>query len=734
MKLKAILFLGVAMMSVAAAHAQVDSTPVQAADDTGQITDIIVTAQKRSEVSQKVPITLTVLSSQQIASTSVGSSMDLSRVVPGLVMNKSLGNSLVYLRGVGQPSGIVGGSESPVAVYVDGVYLSSPAAGIFSLNNVDQIAVLKGPQGTLFGRNTTGGVIQVMTRDPGPDTEVEIEAGYGNYETYTSRVRANVPVSDTVSTVLAGSVKRRDKGYVRNVTTGNDILDETSYTVQNKWLIEPADGTRLTANLVYDRYDGGEGASYQVAKGYLSPDQVTTYLGPRKVATRIDGTNKSHLFIGSLKGEHEFEWATLTAIAARTALKSSVRFSQTGTPGRPNPGNFPAVILTTPADVKTSTGELQLQAPAGGRFQWILGGFFMRDRNEYSLISFQDETFASSIHSIIKTTSYAVYGQGTYPLIADIRLTAGLRYTYDHKKIDGETHTGASPSPLLPNKKSWRKLTWRLSLDKDLASNLMAFASYNRGFKAGLYNSTSFANPPVNPEVLDAYEAGFKSSLFGNRLRLNLTGFYYDYKDIQLRTSIQTPVVGLFTYNAAKARTKGIDAEIIAVVAKNLKLNFGSEYLHARYTDFRAGQFPAVNPVTTIPSNCRPRPPVATIGGVTPLTCDLSGKTLQRAPSFVATFGVEYGFDVPVGRVTINLNDNYNSGYSFDPDNTLKQRGYHYVTANVRLTAPDEKWTVKLWGTNLANEVIYGGGGFASTFYTLPSPPVMYGASVSFKL
>ncbi|WP_374572242.1 TonB-dependent receptor [Phenylobacterium sp.] len=698
-----------------------------------QLEELVVTAQKRSETLQKVPITVAVVTEREVAAAGATSTLDLARLVPGFVANKNLGNGIVYLRGVGQSTAITGGAESPVATYIDGVYVSTPAAGVFNLNNIEQISVLKGPQGTLFGRNTTGGVVQVVTRDPGREFGGRAEVGYASYNTLSGRLYVNKPLTDELSTNFAIAGKNRATGYVRNVYTGNRVLEETSYTLQNKWRWTPTERTDVVLDLIYDRYSGGEGANLQIAPGALAPDQVTTFLGSRKVSARVDGTSTSRFSIGALKVRQDLDWAILSGNVAISAFHQNLLFAQTSTSGLPNPGNFPATILRTPAAIDTRSAEIQLQAPSGQDFQWIVGGFYLDDNNDYSLINYQDEVFAASINAIIHTKSYAAYTQATKTVFEGTRLTAGLRYTHDEKRIGGITDKGVGPAQTLPPQKSWQRVTWRLSLDHDFGDNVLGYVSYNRGFKAGLYNATSFANPPVNPEVVDAYEIGVKSQLMDNRLRLNLTGFHYDYNDIQLRTSVAVPVIGIFTYNAAKAKIDGFDVDVAALVTDNLRLNVSAEYLDAKYTDFPTGQFAAPNPLRSIPSNCQPKPLNNKIGGVTTLTCDLSGYRLQRAPKFVANISGEYGWDTRFGRMTLNASDNYNSGFFFDSDNQLKQKAYHQVSASLSLTAPDEAWNVKVWGTNLANAVVFGSGGVSSSFYTLPAAPPMYGVTFGTK-
>lgn len=340
-----------------------------------------------------------------------------------------------------------------------------------------------------------------------------------------------------------------------------------------------------------------------------------------------------------------------------------------------------------------------------------------------------------------KTKSYSLYGEGTYSLTDTTRLTLGLRYTSDQKSLTGIM----TPLPGLPNSfpafpptittypgqeingvpgidtdVTFDKLTWRIVLAQDLSDDVHAYASYNRGFKSGGFNPISFTNPASRPEVLDAYEIGVKSELFDRMLRLNISGFYYEYKDIQLRSSAPpAPPGGTILYNAASAHIKGVDVDFEFAPVRGLMINGGMEYLDAKYHDFPGG-------VCTVPI------PVGTngpgLGGTVTVLCDLAGARLPQAPKFSYSIGVTYSVDTDMGRFDFNANDGYKSTFVWEPDNRLKQKGYHLINASITWAPNGSPFSLQAFGRNLAGKYYFTSGASAGgTDGYLPGAPRTYG-------
>jgi iron complex outermembrane receptor protein len=740
----------------AAAFGQTAASPVAAEEstpeDSGQIADIVVTAQKRSENLQNVPVSVTAVTADALQAAGAVKTSDIAGLVPGLVFTNTLGGGVPYIRGIGQTLGVPG-AESPVGLYIDGVYLLTPASGLFEFNNIERVEVLRGPQGTLFGRNTTGGLINIITRDPGSDFKLDADIGLANYETVSAHLYASTPVGGGLSTSVSAFGFKRGDGFGRNVTLGIDLFKERNWGIQNKWRWQSEDGdTDIILNLLHSDSRSQVGMTYGVPPGSIGGDG-SVYLGQYTFASSIHepATNRQNL--ASLKIDHDFGAVQVMSLTAYHTLYQRYRFAQLGydnnslPPTNPFAAQYPNLI----AKDRTFTQEFQLQAPRGAKFQWIAGFFYMHDEIPmFHSESKPNNVLRINIDSFQKTDSYAGFVQATYPVIEGTRLTGGLRYTSESKRVGGQaalangvvistpSNPGPGLAPLDP-KTTWNKVTWRLSIDHDFSDDIMGYASYNRGFKGGVYNLANFGNPPAEPEVVDAFELGLKTLLFDRRLRFNVAAFYNDYKDIQLRTSIVTPTGTTFaTYNAATARMKGIEADFEARPVDGLSITGGFQILDANYRSFPKGLYAFPNPVSpaNLPANCAPPAvynPVA--GGNTTLTCDLSGNRMIRAPKFTYNLGISYLAEFVSGAtLRFSANDSYNSGFFWDPENRLRQDSYHNLSGAITYTAPNERYDVQLWVRNIAGENIWSTatGGTSDTYS--PGLPRTFGLTLGVHL
>lgn len=361
--------------------------------------------------------------------------------------------------------------------------------------------------------------------------------------------------------------------------------------------------------------------------------------------------------------------------------------------------------------------EFQLSSPAGASLTWTLGlyGFWYKGDQ---LLSLYGSTLPAPtrINGIQDAESYAIYGQATKELWNGGRLTAGLRHTWEQRTLNGRFN--AAP-PIAELKSKYNKLSWRVALDQDIGPDALVYASYNRGFKSGAYNAGFLSRLPVRPEVLDAYEVGLKSRLLDRRLRVNLSGYYYDFSDIQLQQFING--VGALR-NAAKAEVYGIDAGAELAVTRDFTLSGNFGWARSKFLAFPGANFavPIVNS-SGVPT-----------GGNTIVSGDAAGNELPRAPRFTAAVIANY--TVPVGRsdkLEFNVAYSYNDGYYHEPDNVLRQRAYSLVNARVDYHFRDHL-TIGVFARNLTN-----------TFYTtaltaqvagdqyVASEPRVYGVSFS---
>ena len=326
--------------------------------------------------------------------------------------------------------------------------------------------------------------------------------------------------------------------------------------------------------------------------------------------------------------------------------------------------------------------------------------------------------------------SPAVYGQVTVPVdaLGDTNITGGLRYTIDKRSIVGHIDvvtqtTGALIVTANPTdaSKTFKTFTWRLSVDHHFTPDIMAFVSYNRGFKAGAYNSIPPAGPtatPTNPEYLDAYEIGMKTKL-GRNIIFNWSAFYYDYKDLQVTIFNQTAAT---TINAAAARIYGLDVDISAQVNEHLRLNLGAELLDHKYTDYKNG--PILTPLT-----------LAQGGGVVRSFGDVSGNALSLTSDAVVNAGLFFDYPTDIGTFDFNANATWNSGYTFEPSEAFKQGDFVDLNATAGFELPNGTTRISVFGKNLLNEKIIRvgvtGGNPGGYLEEQMRPPRTYGIKVS---
>jgi iron complex outermembrane receptor protein len=690
---------------------------------------VTVTAQKRAENLQATPIAIFTISGATLAQRPGISTADLARYVPGLLVGKSTFVGQTYLRGVGQSNGVPG-VESPVATYLDGVYLGAPALAVFDLNNISQVAVLRGPQGTLFGRNATGGLIQVTTREASHDFDGNAEVGYGNFNTVSGRLYATGEVSANLAASVAFSGSDRQDGYIRNTITDADLLDEKKYTLQNKWLLDLGEYTTVKLNLLHGDYRNVSGTQRGIYPGTLASDGVSSYLGEHRIANRIDGSNATQIDLASVTLASDRDWGRISNQASFVGFRGELAVDQSGHPGRPNPNNVAAQISALDATIESWTEEFQVQAAPGAELQWIAGIFYLHDVTDIALDVDLDAAPFSFVSTELQTDSWSLFAQATRPLTERARVTAGLRYTRDTKDFSGSTATGARPASTLPTHQSWSQPTWRLALDYQFTPAVLGYVSYNRGFKSGAYTNTDVVFPPAAPETVDAYELGLKSQWLDNRLRLNGAAFFYDYTDLQLR-AVSGAVI--LTYNAANSRVYGLDIELDALFTDDFSVSAGFEALHARYTHFPTGPVSLPTPLPAVPPGCTGTPNLRN-GGATTVFCDLAGNAMVKAPKLSATFGMHYEMSFAGGTAVLSLQDRYSSRYYFEPDNVLEQSAYHWVDATLSLAPDDGAWRLSLWGTNLTGARVFDAAVTAgNSFVYSPGSPRMYGLTLNLR-
>ena len=676
--------------------------------------EVTVTANRRQESMQNVPLSVTAANAETLAANGITSTSDLSELTPGLVVNVANGWVEPFIRGVGTTANSTGLS-SPVAIYVDGVYYAAPTGTLFSFNNIAAIEVDRGPQGTLFGRNATGGVIQVTTKDPTQAPLLDVQAGAANYRTWTGDLYATGGLTDTLAADIAVHYSKQDEGYGVNLYpgTGQDVYADREADVRSKWLWTPTDRDKITVALDYSNLSGSAATAVRflnnsVPLGYPITPRFTSS-NPWNVDSLVQPDETQDQAGASVKIEHALDFARFTSISAYREVHNDMIFDF---------GYPPFEIGAREQDLfRQASQEFQLASNDQARIKWTTGLYYLNEHatsDPYTVFGAllpADNVYTATA----KTDSAALYGQATTPLVADTNLTTGLRYTFERSALDGISNGDVIPSA----SQHFGKVTWRLALDHRFTDSFMAYISDSRGFRAGAYNATQPTQPAIQPETLDAYEIGTKANFLDDRVRMNTSAFYYKYSNMQV--PIYAPA-GIIVLNAANARLYGADWSLDVRPLRNLTISTGVEWLHTQYRSFDDAPFNT--PETEFP-----------FGNCGSCSGSAAGNQMPVAPDFTSTARINYVIPLPIGTIDLNADDNYNSGWWSGPDNLARQGAYNFVNALAGWTSPDGRYRVTVWGKNLGNEAVASriASLFIGNLETL-LPPRTYGVTVRYTL
>lgn len=707
-------------------------------DTSSQLGDIVVTAQRRGENIQSVPISITAASAKDLDQMHIDTTRSLELLAPSLKIPSLVGTVSPTVRAVGNLDPSASNSAN-VATYVDGIYYPSLAGQVFNLAGVERIEILNGPQGTLFGRNANGGAIQVVTKDPSQTPSGMLRVGYGNYDTVSLSFYGTTGITANVATDLAASFDNQYKGWGRNLTLGGDVNKQKSIAIRNKWLFDFG-STKIT--LAGDYLQHNEAHIEALAPGYIPiPSSIvpqgSIYDTQEGFAFKAPYINQWGV---SAKIEQTFDWAKLVSLSSYRELRTRADNSLSQSPVSP-------VVFESVATDHDYTEELQLLSPSSSRISWIVGAFFMNRNSAYQPfkitgLEFNGPPFCFTPNCTGSLTTFdssgsrslAGYAQTTIPLgagsdgqPAKTRLTLGARYTIDHITLSGTQDFGAFAVSVPPGTaKTYRRATFRAVLDHKFTPNVMTYVSFNTGYKAGLYNLGGPADPPTAPESLNAYEAGIKADFLDKHLRVNISAFHYDYKDVQLTIVVPT---GTQLVNAAAAKIDGVDFSIDALPVNGLRLTASGEFLpRAKYVHFPSGttSIPCVVYVTD-PLNpgplCKYYP-----GGNAQFNVDLSGNRMIMAPKFSLTLTANYTFHA----FALNASYKYQSKFYSTVDNNFPLPGYGVVNLGLNWTSPGDKWRLGVWADNvLDKKYIVRINAPPYAVGEVPGAPLTFGANVT---
>lgn len=757
-----VLGAGACLLAVpGTAIAQVVSTPEPAAagdeaasPSAGGLSEIIVTAQRRAENLQDVPIAVSAITAEALEQSGIDATRDLPQVIPSVQFSRSGASGLFFIRGVGTTNAS-GGEEGANAVYIDNVYIGDLNQTITNFNNIERIEVLKGPQGTLFGRNATGGLIHIITREPGDTLEGEGEFGIANYETLTGQFYVGGPLSDKISADVAVSTIQQNDGWGRNLTLNREARKQRFKGVRSKLVFRATDDVKFTLSGDYSKSRDDLGLAWKVDPGVFVADPFG--MGPPVTGpSGHDTTSNFPSFSAiqawgvSLIGEIDLGLGTLTSISAMRRLRNHSEFDIDGSPYSLNEQLFVNHARTYQQEVRLASNETE-------PLSWQVGLFYLKSQ------AFTDDSISqggvltragrvrNNIFSDLDTNSYAAFAEATYTFGGRTHLTAGLRYTKDKRDFDGRTvtlfQTGATSVATNDIKElNYDRFTYRAALRHEITEDINVYASVNHGFKAGTFSISSPTAAPVEPQLIWAYEAGIKSEFFDRRLRVNLSAYHYDIDDYQIRVATGNTLTGTSTVllNAASAKVDGVDLEFEAAPTDAWRIFGGATILDSRFGTFGGpGQAIQAGINYPAPASC----PAALVGTRDPgvlgpgprtggiVTCagDVSGLRTALAPKFTASLGTSYTIALSeTSELRFTGNYSYNSGYVFDPDNKTRQGSFSLFNASMEYR-PDEDIGIEIWGKNLTDKE-YSVQKLTTAFGTTTSlgAPRTYGVNLNF--
>ncbi|MBB3941482.1 iron complex outermembrane receptor protein [Novosphingobium fluoreni] len=672
----------------------------------GVVDDIVVTADRRERRLQDVPIAVTALSGESLVAQGVTQTIQLPQVVPGLVLARNTTILQPSIRGVGSRASTAG-DESNVAIYIDGIYQPTSYTGVFDLLQVDRVEVLRGPQGTLFGRNATGGLINVITANPKFDFSGNAQVRAGRFGERSIQGYVTGPISQKIAFDV-GAYYYRDHGYVRDLNDGGRTGRRRSFATRGKLLFEPTDTSRSVLSLSY--MNGND----QSALAVQPVDNQT--IGRSQGATNLPAKPwQSSLSLNPIGRIRQFSAAWLNHVELggvdldlATAYQADRLRSLTDS----DASNAPVQFTDTHQRSRTLSQEIRLSSNGGGPFTWIAGGYGFLNKAYYYPIQTVRGTRPINIQDARNITkSLAAFAEGTYAVTDALSLTVGGRYSYEHRRFTA-TNTNTVNTVSIDPRTSFKQFTPRAIVKYDIAPRANIYASYSRGFKSGVFNTGGRSPLPVEPEKITAYEGGIKADPL-SWLRTNLSVFFYDYKDIQL--SQRDPNGVSILQNAGVARMKGGELEVTAQATRDLSLRAAASYLDAKFRKFD-------NAVVTVP---------LPNGGNNQIAIDAAGKDSIRAPKFTLNVSGTYQRDLGPGTLGLTASVFYSDKFFWDYLNRLKQPHYAIANGEISWTTPGQL-RIGIYGTNLTNKAVQSNV-VTSTLgdYASYQRPRSYGVSVA---
>lgn len=735
------------------------------------IEEVVVTAQKRSESLTDVPISIAAFTGEDIAKTGVRQMREVAEFVPNVTISEGNdNNTAIRIRGVGATTRNIG-FDTRVGVYVDGVYMGQSPAQNLDVFDLERVEIARGPQGTLYGKNTVAGAINLITNKPDDEYYVDVRGEYGNLDSHRVTAVANLPITDRLAARLSMSDHRRD-GYVDNITTGTKFneRDGTAVRGQIAW-----QGDRVDVNLAGDYLESKRTSFFGEAitdwSGNVYPDPAAP--DDLEIANDFDNDEKREVWGVS---------ATVNVdLGADYSLTSITAWRDTWARRLQDTDHSPLDLLVVdyPDSYEQFTQELQLFSPEGGRLEWVAGLYYYDEDavTERQPVVGEDigvllgalgsslapfgPLFAGSTAGTfgeVDTRSWAVYLNGTYALTERLTLGFGARYTDEKKEVDyaligdvvdlGFTQVPTAAlfsvaiGPVVngqtvaryQDENDYDDFSPTVSLTYAINDDLNVYVKYSEAFKSGGFN-VDFVSQQLfdngigfDPETVESYEIGLKGALFDERVRFSLIGFQMDFEDYQLNQFIElgNNLSAITIQNAAEVRSRGVEAEVSWLATPNLLLQAAVGTNDAEFRSFPGG------------GSARHPDGVG---------ADLKGNKLPAAPELSLALAAQHNY--PLGRwnaeLVTRIDWTYTDDYYTSEDNVRVARvgstipfgwvdDYSILNGRIGIESSDG-WSVYLWGRNLLDEdyVVSNESDFFGTLTEFPGDPRTYGVELAYR-
>jgi len=655
------------------------------------VEEVVVSARRREERLQDVPMSVTSLSAETIGARGIDNTHDLQQITPGVRISSSGSFIQPVIRGIGSTSSIPG-DESNVALYVDGVYSPSMGSNLFKLNNVERVEVLRGPQGTLFGRNAAGGAISITTRAPSEDFQGQVLAGYGSFKQVTGGLYVTGGWAPGIATDLA-IYSVVDSGYVKDQidpskryakTRDVDIRSRTDGNFDS-WRFSVIAGYTYGNTTTHQSGQPINGASI----GRLLPGAPPPPTEPWTTTRTFSPSNAMYRYYGSVKLSADV--GNLT-ISSQTSGSNGEFMPKTDTDGYG--GRLSGFEALSNIKGETYTQEVQISPIKAERLKWVAGLYYINYNtgNQPSIV------LLTGVQAYTKASTHASagYGEATYDLTDRTSITAGLRYSYEQKRSYGYriSAAGVKNLPAVNVGKHWDSWTPRVIVRHIIPDTVNVYASYSKGFKSGTFNQATTSPDAVDPEHLNAFEVGLKT-LNSSRYRASFAAYASTYKGIQVsvRSALTNGTASaVILQNAASAKIYGGEFIFDAKLADDWTMSFNTAYTHARYDKFP-------NATVTVPLA------VPTTGAYNAqVQMNVSGNPMIRTPEWTVGTSLSYDHDYDFGNISATGNLYWVDSQFYDPLNRLKTPSHTLINAQLSWSPPGARYRLTVWGSNLLDE------------------------------